>query len=120
MTIKSNRAPGKLIGLAGLALGLFALATPLFPSRLAFLFLGLTVLVLGLLQNFVGYALRDPDGSGSWFSRGGGSIITGLLLIAAPRLSFAGLAILLGISWISSGTSAIFAALRRGSQTDWI
>src|SRR5262249_40428399 len=43
----------------------------------------------------------------------------GLLLMAAPRLSFAGLAILLGLSWITSGLSTIYAAVRQGAAGDW-
>ena len=101
-----------MIGLAGVLLGVFALGTPLLPGKLAFLVLGLLILIFGLLQNFAGFALRDPDAAGSWFSRGGASIVTGLLLIAMPSLTFAGLALLLGLSWIVSGVSAIVAATR--------
>ena len=79
---------------------MFALATPLLPGKLAFLVLGLLILIFGLLQNFAGFALRNPDASGSWFSRGGASILTGLLLMAMPNLTFAALAMLLGLSWM--------------------
>ncbi|MCI0380713.1 MAG: metallophosphoesterase [Gemmataceae bacterium] len=101
-----------------LLLGVFALGTPLLVGRLAFLFLGSLVLIFGLLQNFTGFALRDPE-AGSWFARGGSSILTGLLLIAMPKLTFAGLALLLGLSWIISGGSAIVAAIGRSRPPDW-
>ncbi len=113
------RTPGRVIGLAGLLLGMFALATPLLPGTFAFIVLGLLILIFGLLQNFTGFALRDPDASGSWFSRGGGSILTGLLLMAMPNLTFAGLAILLGLSWVVSGASEAGEAIRRRDQPDW-
>lgn len=113
------RPPGRLIGLLGLLLGGLALAAPLLPGRLAFLALGLLILIVGLLQNFTGFAVRDPAASGSWFSRGGASILTGLLLLAMPRLIFAALALLLGISWILGGLSTLLAALRQRGQGDW-
>src|SRR5262249_9084553 len=117
---KSFRRPGRMIGLAGLLLGAFALGTPLLPGTLAFLVLGLLILIFGLLQNFAGFGLRDPAAAGSWFSRGGASILTGLLLIAMPKLTFAGLAVLLGLSWIVGGGSAVLAAIGRRGQADWI
>ncbi len=108
-----------MVGLAGVLLGVFALATPLLPGKFAFIVLGLLILIFGLLQNFAGFALRDPDASGSWFSRGGGSILTGLLLMAMPNLTFAGLAILLGLSWMVSGASEAGEAIRHREQPDW-
>jgi uncharacterized membrane protein HdeD (DUF308 family) len=102
-----------------LILGILALATPFLPGQLAFLVLGLLILIFGLLQNFAGFALRDADAEGSWFSRGGGSILTGLLLMAMPSLTFAGLAILLGLSWFVSGASEAGEAIRHRDQTDW-
>jgi uncharacterized membrane protein HdeD (DUF308 family) len=96
-----------------------ALGTPFLPGRLAFLVLGLLILIFGLLQNFAGFALRDIDAAGSWFSRGGASILTGLLLIAMPNLTFAGLAILLGLSWVISGISEVREAIRDREQADW-
>lgn len=110
----SPRVPGRAQGLFGLVIGLLALAAPFLPDKLAFLVLGLLILMVGLLQNVTGFALRDPKASGTWFSRGGASILTGLLLMAMPRLTFAALALLLGLSWIISGISAGVAALRQG------
>jgi uncharacterized membrane protein HdeD (DUF308 family) len=89
------------------------------PGKLAFLVLGLLILIFGLLQNFAGFALRDASAEGSWFSRGGGSILTGLLLMAMPNLTFAGLAILLGFSWMLSGASEAIEAVRHREETDW-
>ena len=37
-----------------------------------------------------------------------------------PKLTFAGLALLLGLSWIVSGVSTIVAAIGRRGQADWI
>src|SRR5262249_49647700 len=86
-----------------------------------FLVLGLLILVFGLLQNVTGFALRDPAAAGDWLARGGGSILTGVLRIAMPKLTFAGLALLLGISWMVSGVSGIAAAVgRQRGQGDWI
>jgi len=109
-----------MIGLAGVLLGMFALVATLLPGKLAFLVLGLLILFFGMLQNMAGFALRDPDAANSWFSRGGASILTGLLLIATPRLTFAGLALLLGLSWGLSGISTIVASLRRTDKEDWL
>src|SRR5205085_2691945 len=39
---------------------------------------------------------------------------------AMPKLTFAALAFLLGLSWMVSGGSAIVAAIRRRGQADWI
>lgn len=111
--------PGRLIGLAGLTLGMFAFAAPLLSGNLAFFVLGLLILALGLLQNVSGFALRDADAAGSWFARGGASILTGVLLMAMPKLTFAGLAFFLGLSWLVSGGSTVAAALRRRVQPDW-
>jgi uncharacterized membrane protein HdeD (DUF308 family) len=119
----ANRAiarPGRIIGIAGVLLGVFAIATPFLPGRIAFLLLGLLILVYGLLQNVAGFSLRDPAAAGSWFSRGGASILTGLLLIGSPRLTFAGLAILLGLSWVVSGVSTVISSVRRRDKGDWI
>jgi uncharacterized membrane protein HdeD (DUF308 family) len=110
--------PRRAIALVGLSLGVFALAAPLLPGRLPFVALGLVILVVGLLQNFTGFALRDPGASSTWFSRGGASILTGLLLLAMPRLTFAALALLLGLSWILSGVSAMLASIGRRGQED--
>jgi uncharacterized membrane protein HdeD (DUF308 family) len=109
-----------MMGLVGLLLGVLALVTPLLPGKLAFLVLGLLILVFGLLQNVAGFGLGDRRAAGSWFSRGGASIVTGLLLLAMPKLTFAGLALLLGLSWIVSGGSAIVSAIGRRDQADWI
>lgn len=114
------KKPGWIIGLLGLLLGFFALATPLLPSQLAFFVLGLLILIVGLLQNVTGFAVRDSAASGTWFSRGGSSILTGLLLMAMPKLTFAGLALLLGLSWIVSGGSTIVGAIGRRGQGEWI
>ncbi len=108
-----------MIGIVALLLGVFALGAPFLAGRLAFLVLGLLILIFGLLQNYTGFALRDPEAGGSWFARGGSSILTGLLLIAMPKLTFAGLALLLGLSWIVSGGSTIAAALSRRGPPDW-
>ncbi len=114
------RPPGRIIGLLGLLLGVFALGTPLLPGKLAFFVLGLLILCVGLLQNVTGFALPDQGAARSWFSRGGASILTGLLLMAMPKLTFAALALLLGLSWMVSGGSAIVAAIGRRGQADWI
>src|SRR5262245_12809780 len=116
----SPKAPSRMIGATALLLGVLALGAPLLAGRLAFLVLGLLILSFGLIQNFTGFALRDPAAAGSWFSRGGASIVTGLLLLAMPKLTFGGLALLLGVSWIVSGGSTIAAALGRGAPKDWI
>lgn len=117
---RPSRSPGKTIGLFGLLLGIFALGTPLLPGKLAFFVLGLLILIVGLLQNMTGFARQDQGATGSWFSRGGASMLTGLLLMVMPKLTFAGLALLLGISWMASGVSAMVAAIRRSDQAEWI
>lgn len=114
------RTPGRAIGLLGLVLGVLALGTPLAPQRWAFFVLGVCVLLFGLLQNMTGFALRERDQTTSWWSRGGSSILTGLLLLFMPKLTFAGLALLLGLSWIAAGGGTIAAALRHRRGTDWI
>jgi uncharacterized membrane protein HdeD (DUF308 family) len=111
--------PGRMIGLMGFLVGLLAVGTPFLPNKLAFLVLGFLILIFGLLQNFAGFALRDSKAATSWLSRGGASILTGLLLMATPRLSFAGLAILLGLSWAVSGLNTIVSAIRRLDQSEW-
>lgn len=117
---RSARGPGRVIGAAALLLGIFALGTPVAAGRWAYLVLGLLILAFGLLQNFAGFSMRGDAAAGSWFSRGGSSILTGVVLVLMPSLSFAGLAILLGLSWIVSGVSAIGSALGRRGPPDWI
>ncbi|MCI0682046.1 MAG: metallophosphoesterase [Gemmataceae bacterium] len=116
----ATKPPGRLIGILGMLLGAFALAAPMLPGRLAFPVLGLLILAVGLLQNITGFGLTNAARSGAWFSRGGSSVITGLLLMIMPKLTFAGLAILLGLSWSLSGIAAIAAAARDRSEVDWI
>ena len=112
--------PSAIIGISGMVLGVLAMVAPFLPGTLPFLVLGLLILLFGLLQNYAGFAIRDPNTAASWFSRGGASILTGLLLLAMPKLTFAGLALLLGLSWIVSGISGVFSALRRQNDDDWI
>jgi uncharacterized membrane protein HdeD (DUF308 family)/3',5'-cyclic AMP phosphodiesterase CpdA len=105
--------PRAIVGAAGMLLGLFAVAAPFLPGKLAFVVLGALILAFGLLQNYTGFGLADESAAFSWFSRGGASILTGLLLLAMPKLTFAGLAILFGLSWIISGVSEAVSAVRR-------
>jgi len=91
----------------------------LLGGRLAFFVLGLLILLFGLLQNYAGFAQRAAGAAGSWFSSGGASIVTGLLLIVMPKLTFAGLALLLGLSWMVGGASRIASAVGRRDQPDW-
>jgi uncharacterized membrane protein HdeD (DUF308 family) len=111
---------GRILGLAGILLGLFSLATSLLPGNLSFLILGLLILSFGLLQNLAGFALGDSSVAESWFARGGTSILTGALLIAIPKMTFAGLAVVMGISWITGGGSLIVTAIRDRRQAEWI
>jgi uncharacterized membrane protein HdeD (DUF308 family)/predicted phosphodiesterase len=109
------------MGIYGIILGLLAITAPFFPGRGAFAVLGMLILMYGLLQNFTGFRLRDADATRSWFSRGGSSILTGIILLLLPKFTLAGLAILIGLSWIASGGTAIFEVLRkRGQDTDWM
>jgi uncharacterized membrane protein HdeD (DUF308 family) len=117
LTIAKPRA---IVGVAGMLIGLFAFLAPFLPGRSAFAVLGILILFFGLLQNYTGFGLANPNAAVSWFSRGGTSILTGLLLLAIPKLAFAGLAILLGLSWFVSGISETASALRRKDDEDWI
>ena len=101
-------------------LGVFAVAAPFLPGKLAFAVLGALILAFGLLQNYTGFGLANESAAFSWFSRGGASILTGLLLLAMPKLTFAGLAILFGLSWIISGISEAVSAVRRRNDDDAI
>lgn len=112
-TPSSDQRPGRMIGALGIVLGVLALAATLLPGYLAYFALGLLILLVGLLQNFTGFAVRDQAATGAWFSRGGASIVTGLLLMAMPKLTFAGMALLLGLSWIVSGLSTIATSFGR-------
>ena len=87
------RRPGTAFGLLGLLLGSSRSGRLCCPGKRRSLSLGLLILIVGLLQNMTGFARRDPDATGTWFSRGGASILTGLLLMAMPKLTFAALAL---------------------------
>jgi uncharacterized membrane protein HdeD (DUF308 family) len=115
----ATERPRAAVGVAGLVLGVLSVAAPFLPGKLAFLALGTMILLFGLLQNYAGFGIQDPRAAVSWFSRGGSSILTGILLLAMPKLTFAGLALLLGVSWIASGLSAVVSAFRRSDNEDW-
>ena len=114
------KSPSRLIGLFALTLGCLAFATPMLPTKLAFFALGLTLVFMGVLQRAANFAVGEPDVARMWLGRGGASIVTGLLLMAAPSLTFAALALLLGLSWFLSGASSLIAAMRHRESTDWI
>ena len=57
---QTTKRPALASGLLGLVLGFLALGALLLPGKLAFFVLGLLILIVGLLQNFTGFALRDP------------------------------------------------------------
>ena len=115
----ATERPRAVVGAAGLLLGVLSMAAAFIPGTLAFLVLGSMIVCFGLLQNYSGLGLRDPSAAVSWFSRGGGLILTGLLLIAMPKLTFAGLSFLLGASWIASGVAGTAASLRRDANDEW-
>jgi uncharacterized membrane protein HdeD (DUF308 family) len=110
--------PSLAVGLSGIVLGLLAFGTPFLPGRAGFVVLGFLLVAYGVLQNFTGFATRDSGTSGSWLARGGLSVLTGVLLLVMPKLSFAALAVLLGLSWVVDGLSAAFAAAR-SRDADW-
>src|SRR5262249_36364710 len=101
-------------GVALLVLGWLALATPFFAGKDAALVLGLLVLGSGLLQLRQAFAVRERHAGNAAFFSSAVSIAVGFLLLALPKLTFTGLTVLLGLSFLLDGFFKIVAAVRGG------
>ena len=105
----------RLLGAGGLLAGLAALAAPLFAGPTTSFLLGLLMVSAGAAQALLVVAAPGPVPGKAAFVPAATSALAGVLLLAAPNFVFAGLAMLLGLSWVVDGVVKVAAAFREAS-----
>jgi uncharacterized membrane protein HdeD (DUF308 family) len=115
---RGGRVRRVALGSLLLALGLAALATPFVAGKSAPVALGLLLLASGVLQLLQTFLLRDRRLRNSALFGSAVSILAGALLIALPKLVFAALTLLHGLSFLLGGLVEVAAALRGKSDRE--
>ncbi|MGE3808477.1 MAG: metallophosphoesterase, partial [Gemmataceae bacterium] len=108
------------LGLAVLLLGGVALLALFVPVEVARVVLAAVLAATGLLQVLQTYTGSDRRRENAGYFGAGMSLLAGAMLFAMPKLIFAALAIMLGLSWLSDGIVRMGTALRERGQPDWI
>jgi uncharacterized membrane protein HdeD (DUF308 family) len=108
----------KITGLSIFILGILALLAPFLPVNFSAYFLGILIMISGILRGIKAVSIADSQRRGSFFLSGGVSFIIGLMLFFLPQIAFASAALILGITWVFDGVFRLRAVYHKGWMRD--
>jgi uncharacterized membrane protein HdeD (DUF308 family) len=123
--MESNRKSTGMLrarGVLVIAMGCLAIASVFLPGTLAFLLVGLLLIVCGVLEMLETFQAENRAGRRSAYLSGALSILAGILLLAQPQLVLRGLALFIAGSFLVDGLGQIVVAAKAqaaGSARKW-